>query len=322
MAHDLTITDHEIDLAVRDFGGAGNPVLLLHGLGGTLDAWDALRLGEGGAAARTDGGGQTGSPAGRDAPDGGAPGSSAPNGSAPENDAPDDGAALGGRRLVAMDLRGHGLSGDGPWEWERVLDDVEAVVRHLDLGTPAVVGHSLGGMLAVLWALRHPECPAVVNLDGLRSAENDPDNYPGMDPAARDEELAKLRAVFDAQAASMSQPLTAEVQALLPRRALVERHGRTYARPGGEILETVRNSPEFRDTIPFLRRVTCPALVVIPTQDPPGMPGGELMEAFRRGIRRDLAGLPVQVQVRELDASHAILSERPETLAGLIDDFL
>lgn len=129
MLHDTTVTDHDIPLAVRDSGGAGDPVLLLHGLGGTLEAWDAL--------------------------------------------------GLEGHRTVAMDLRGHGRSGDGPWDWEAALDDLEAVVRCLGLGNPAVAGHSLGGMLAVQWALRHPECPAVVNLDGLRSAESDPGNYPG-----------------------------------------------------------------------------------------------------------------------------------------------
>ncbi|MEV7908054.1 alpha/beta fold hydrolase [Streptomyces anulatus] len=268
----MTVTDHEIPLAVRDFGGPGEPVLLLHGLGGTLEAWDVLELGD--------------------------------------------------HRLVAMDVRGHGLSGDGPWEWERVLDDIEAVVRHLDLGNPAIVGHSLGGMLAVLWALRHPECPGIVNLDGLRSAENDPDNYPGMDPAARDRELAHLKAVFDAQAASTGQPLPVEFQGMVPRRALTERDGKTYARPGTELLEAVRYTPEFRDTIPLLRQVTCAALVVIPTQDPPGMPGGELMEAFRRGIRRDLADVPSNVHVEEVDAGHNMLAEQPKAVTTLITDFL
>lgn len=275
---DLTITDHEIDLAVRDFGGDGQPVLLLHGLGGTLDAWDALDDGERGP--------------------------------------------LGGHRVVAMDLRGHGRSGDGPWEWERVLDDVEAVVRHLDLDNPAVVGHSLGGMLAVLWALRHPECPAIVTMDGLRSAESEPDNYPGMDPAVRDRALTDLQAMFDAQAAGMGGPLPAELQSMLPPRGLVERDGQMFARPDVQLLTTVRYTPEFRDTIPLLRQVTCPVLVVIPTQDPPGMAGGELMEAFRRGIRRDLTGLPAQVDVRELDASHAMVTERPEELTTLITAFL
>lgn len=272
MPPEVTITDHEIPLAVRDSGGDGAPVLLLHGLGGTLEAWDAL--------------------------------------------------GLGGRRTAAMDLRGHGRSGDGPWEWERVLDDVEAVVKHLGLEDPVVVGHSLGGMLAVLWALRHPGCPGIVDLDGLRSAESDPGNYPGMDPAARDGELAKLKAAFDAQAAAMGQPLPAGLQAMFPPRALVERDGRTYARPAAELLAAIRYTPEFRDTIPLLRRVACPALVVIPTQDPPGMPGGELMEAFRRGVRRDLAGLPPHIRVEELEASHGMLTERPQAVAALITDFL
>ncbi|MFE7505389.1 alpha/beta fold hydrolase [Promicromonospora sp. NPDC057488] len=277
MPQDLVITGHEIPLAVRDHGGTGPAVVLLHGLGGTLEAWDPLDL---------------------------------------------DGQGLDGHRTVAMDLRGHGLSGDGPWDWAKALDDVEAVVRHLDLGNPTVVGHSLGGMLATQWALRHRECPGIVNLDGLRSAESDPGNYPGMDPAARDQELARLRATFDAQAAGVSRPLPDELRAMMPPRSLTERDGQVYARPSAELLAAVRYTPEFRDTVPLLRRIDCPALVVVPTQDPPGMPGGELMAAFRRGVRRDLAGLPANVRVEELEASHAMLTERPAAVAELVTAFL
>ncbi|MFI6393635.1 hypothetical protein ACIBHY_35865 [Nonomuraea sp. NPDC050547] len=114
---------------------------------------------------------------------------------------------------------------------------------------------------AVLWARRHPECPGIVNLDGPRSAENDPGNYPGMDPVARDEALARLKAAFDAQAASMGRPLPVELLPMVPARARVERDGEVYARPGADLLEAVRYAPEFRDTIPPLREVTCPALV-------------------------------------------------------------
>ncbi|NBE95757.1 alpha/beta hydrolase [Nonomuraea sp. KC401] len=272
MPHDVTITDHDIPLAVRDHGGSGEPVLLLHGLGGTLEAWDPLDL--------------------------------------------------PGHRAVALDLRGHGRSGDGPWEWEKALDDLEAVVKHLGLGNPPVVGQSLGGMLAMAWARRHPECPAIVNLDGLRSAESDPGNYPGMDPEARDRELARLRATFDEQAASLGRPLPAELRPMFPARALVERGGQVHARPGVDLLEAVRRTPEFRDTIPLLREVSCDALVVIAARDPQGMPGGELMEAFRRGVRRDLAGLPANIQVRELDAGHDLLAEQPAAVADLITGFL
>ncbi len=51
------------------------------------------------------------------------------------------------------------------------------------------------------------------------------------------------------------------------------------------------------------------------------MPGGKLMDAFRRGVRRDLAGLPAQIEVRELDASHNMVAEQPTALAAPINEF-
>ena len=272
---DITITDHVIPLAARDHGGDGPAVLLLHGLGGTLEAWDAL-------------------------------------------------APLLARRhrVVAMDLRGHGLSGDGPWEWDAVLGDLDAVVKHFRLDCPAIVGHSLGGMLAIMWARRHPGCPAIVNLDGLRSAENDPGNYPGMAQGTLKTALDQLKTTFDAQAAVMGRPVPAEQAPMLPQRALTTRDGHSYLRPGPETLAALRYAPEFRDAIPLLRAVTCPALVVLSDRDPAGMDGGELMAAFRRGVRRDLHDLPSTVRVSELAASHNMVAEQPSDLTDLIIRFL
>ena len=75
-------------------------------------------------------------------------------------------------RVITMDLRGHGRSGDGPWSWDAALGDIAAVTVQLELDRPAVVGHSLGGMLAALWGQRHPESPGVVSLDGNRAAHS------------------------------------------------------------------------------------------------------------------------------------------------------
>ncbi|MFD9946358.1 hypothetical protein ACFWYW_30160 [Nonomuraea sp. NPDC059023] len=68
--------------------------------------------------------------------------------------------------------------------------------------------------------------------------------------------------------------------------------------------------------------MTCPALVVIPAQDPPGTDGGELMAAFRRGVRRDLGGLPGHIQVKELKAGHGMVTERPAAVAALVTEWL
>ncbi|MDP9863284.1 MULTISPECIES: alpha/beta fold hydrolase [Streptosporangium] len=85
-----------------------------------------------------------------------------------------------GFRPVSMDLRGHGESGAAPWSWREVLVDVAAVVEEFGLRRPVIVGHSLGGMVATLWAGEHPECPLAVNLDGHGNPTR-PGQFHGLD---------------------------------------------------------------------------------------------------------------------------------------------
>ena len=71
--------------------------------------------------------------------------------------------ALGaaGYRAVAMDLRGHGLSrgtpGNRSFTLDGLLDDVRELMDAEHMRQAAVVGHSLGGGLALHLALREPE---------------------------------------------------------------------------------------------------------------------------------------------------------------------
>ncbi|UBU14122.1 alpha/beta fold hydrolase [Nonomuraea gerenzanensis] len=90
-----------------------------------------------------------------------------------------------GFRPVSMDLRGHGESGAAPWSWPAALADVAAVADAYALRRPMIVGHSLGGMVAALWAAEHPECPLAVNLDGHGNPTR-PEQFADLDgvPAA------------------------------------------------------------------------------------------------------------------------------------------
>ena len=62
-------------------------------------------------------------------------------------------------RVLAVDHRGHGSSepGDGGWELERLALDVRELLEHLDLRDAIVVGHSMGGMVTLRFALDHAE---------------------------------------------------------------------------------------------------------------------------------------------------------------------
>jgi pimeloyl-ACP methyl ester carboxylesterase len=71
--------------------------------------------------------------------------------------------------LIAPDLRGRGGSNGiaGPFGMPEHADDLIAVLDHLGVRSATVVGHSMGGFVAVVAADRHPErIDAVLLVDG------------------------------------------------------------------------------------------------------------------------------------------------------------
>lgn len=67
--------------------------------------------------------------------------------------------ALPARRMVAPDLRGRGGSRrlPGPYGLAAHADDVAALIRMTSAGPVPVVGHSMGGFIAMVLAERHPD---------------------------------------------------------------------------------------------------------------------------------------------------------------------
>ncbi len=71
-----------------------------------------------------------------------------------------------GRRVVALDLPGHGGSAKdvGSGDAERLTDAVEHAAGALGIERLHLVGHSMGGAIAALLALRRPELVATLTL--------------------------------------------------------------------------------------------------------------------------------------------------------------
>ena len=75
---------------------------------------------------------------------------------------------LPGVRAVTMDLRFHGRSGvPEAASWNDFVHDIGSVVDQLGLSNPFVVGHSYGGMVALGYAVSHPDCPGVMSIDAF-----------------------------------------------------------------------------------------------------------------------------------------------------------
>ncbi len=64
-----------------------------------------------------------------------------------------------GHQLILVDLQGHGRTADidRPIDVRLMADDIAALIGHLGLEKPDLLGYSLGGGVALFTAVQHPE---------------------------------------------------------------------------------------------------------------------------------------------------------------------
>ncbi|MFD4411966.1 alpha/beta fold hydrolase [Streptomyces sp. NPDC058467] len=249
-------------------------------------------------------------------------------------------------RVLAVDLRGHGLSPSGTWDFPHVLGDLEAVLEAYDIPGALPVGHSLGGMIAVRYALEHPGVtPGAVNFDGF--GWGSPDQYVGLDAEYVEERLTEVR---KAAATASGEPLPEDgLKALLAQqRAMSEQLGIPYELLEAGVRRAMRKRPDGRlelrperehalemlgaidslDLFALFRRTPVPLLLGRALRPVPSIPGMDwfdaLMAAYARGLARDLARLAKErpdVTVTEIDGTHAMLLENPRAVADAILGF-
>ncbi|MGW1678341.1 hypothetical protein [Saccharopolyspora sp. NPDC002376] len=97
-------------------------------------------------------------------------------------------------------------------------------------------------------------------------------------------------------------------------------------RPGPELLESLRQAPEFVDALPVFGKLSSPFLLVLATQVagfPPEFT--DLVQALQDGLRRDLARLVAEqpaLEVHEVDVSHGMVFETPDEIAEIVLAFM
>jgi pimeloyl-ACP methyl ester carboxylesterase len=249
-----------------------------------------------------------------------------------------------GRRVVAADLRWHGFSTDeGDVSLEANADDVEAIIDALELDDPAIAGHSLGGMVAAVYAMRHPECPGVANLDG--QGIGTPDQYEGIGAErleAFHDQMKQWRSAQVRRATSGDDAwhnafvseietdlsgrwaLDASVADAVASRSFIRTTDGTWnLRPSEQYFTLLEPMLESLRLFDVYRAVECPLLIYRCTRaetTPEPVPGAdEVMNGYDRGLARDLTALEAErpnVHVRTLDATHMMIFEIPEEVAG------
>ena len=198
-------------------------------------------------------------------------------------------------RVVTWDLRGHGRSPspDDPaaYSLDIALADLDDLVTE-----PAVlVGHSLGGVLSLTYALRNP---ARVRALGLLSTG------PGYrNPAGRTE----WNAMIDRQARALERDGLAK----LP--AGPDLHGDLHTSPQA-LAHAIRGFVGQHDSevIDGLPRISQPALVLVGRKDTQFLAAADHMAAK----------LPNATKVVVDDAGHAVNLHQPEAVNAALDELV
>lgn len=217
----------------------------------------------------------------------------------------------GGFRVLLHDFRGQLLS-EKPREAYSLAGHAADLAALLDrLGEPeaALVGTSYGAEVALAFARDFPgRCASLVLVDGVASAD------------------AVLRAAVESwRRAALADPRLF-YRVILPwnySAAYLEREAAALSRREDAIAALPREWFEAFDRLcaaflkidlaKDLRRITCPALVVVG--------GADILK--HRGYAREIAeGLRVARLVELEGAGHALAVERPAELAALVLDFL
>ncbi|MGA9839657.1 MAG: alpha/beta hydrolase [Thermoplasmata archaeon] len=221
-------------------------------------------------------------------------------------------------RAVRYDVRGYGGSSPATSEYSAVRDLV-ALLDHLDLARPLVVGPSMGGRIALDLTLAFPERVGALLLIAPGYSGMDYDHVPGgKSTFERDEMLSKAAA--EAWASGKLEEATEYLRQLwasaltgsaldLFRTMVRENPKEIFEERSGRF-----DTPEGEPAAARLKEIRVPTRILVGDRDNPAMP--HCANFLARGI----AGAQVQLVP---GADHLLNLSRPDAfdaaLVGLLD---
>ena len=222
-------------------------------------------------------------------------------------------------QVVYLDQRGHGRSDRGTpdqWTIETWADDVRAFCDAIDIERPIVLGNSFGSLVALAYAVRHPDHPAALILDS---------GAPILDEEHIVEAFRRRggSAAADAAREFLESPTPEGLQQALPRLLpfynvrpmgpeMAEVVSRTIPSPLVQVHFWANIRPVF-DLRDALDQIVCPTLILAGALDPVCPVEDQRLMAER------IPG--AQLEVFE-QAGHSLIREQPEKTLTRIRSFL
>jgi 3-oxoadipate enol-lactonase len=212
-------------------------------------------------------------------------------------------------RVIAPDLRGFGESPSrpGPTTMAQYAADVHALLQQLGTGPVVLVGHSMGGYVALAFALQFPLMLRGLVLVGTRAGRDSDEAAAGRRALAEKVKAEGVQVVVDAMAPKMLATGDRDPRGVEQVRGLM-----AGTNPEGAIAALL-GMAERPDTTALLGQIAVPTLVITGAEDrliPPA-------ESDR--LARAIRGAQLHVIPR---AGHLVAFEQPVAFHRALKEWL
>lgn len=221
--------------------------------------------------------------------------------------------------IIALDQRGHGDSGwsaGDSYQYETLYGDLRAVVESRGLKRFTLIGHSLGGMVSIHYANRHPETLERLVLVDIAA---------GLPPAPPDADFSRIAEVPSPREFGSHEEATdylAAIMKLSPRRMVEEsvQFGMRQSKSG-------RYTWKYDPALAHMRRSRDPAIDYwrmvekIPTTTL--LQYGSHSKVVTPEIAQRMADAMPRCDIERIEqAGHALFTDQPEAFADSVERFI
>ncbi len=220
-----------------------------------------------------------------------------------------------GMNVLALDLPGHHRSTGAPLKTiGEMADGVVAVLDAAGVGHAAWVGHSMGSLIALDAAARHPERVSRIALVGTAYPMKVSDVLLEAAAEREPEAIALVNAWSHSTLAAKPSAPGPGFWTWGGNQRLMERV--SQRNPAKVFLTDFEACNRYDQGMEAAARVKCPVLAVLGQRDQmtPPRAAQALLDALRE------AGAPVTMEV--VDAGHAIMTEQPDALLDALVRFM
>jgi pimeloyl-ACP methyl ester carboxylesterase len=221
-------------------------------------------------------------------------------------------------QVVYLDLRGHGLSDSGiadKWSLEQWAQDVCLFCKALSIDAPIVLGHSFGGIVAMVYAARYPDHPSKLVLSSTSTQPTGKRSFDVFErlggPPARDAAEAFWIHPDEKSLAAYEKLCVPLYTRTVP---VAESFKRVVRNPAMRLF-FIERELERLDLLRELHRIRCPTLLIA-GEDDPITPIAD-MEDIAAALRHDLVRFE-----RFAGAGHGVYRDRPDAFFRVLSDFI